>query len=249
MWFYSVLSTFFLIMIEARKSKWFERVFALYNRHLIGRRFAGLRVAGWESLRPRDAPLLLYANHCSWWDALVIIHLNHLRGLDGYAMMEERQLQQYKFFRRLGAFGVRRDSPRNARESLDYITDILRDTPRALWIFPQGVTLPTDTRPLKLYSGAARVMRNLGKVYAAPVALRYEFLNEAKPHAFARVGPLQLFTAHDTPPKLLTQHFTACLTATLDQVRQDVLDNKLDEYQEIVTPQRERVPSALQLVH
>ncbi len=237
-------------MIEARKSVWFERLFALYNRHLIGRRFAGLRVAGLGSLRPRDAPLLLYANHCSWWDALVIIHLNHLCGLDGYAMMEERQLRQYKFFKRLGAFGVVRDNPRSARESLKYISGILHDSPRALWIFPQGVTLPNDTRPLKLYSGAARVMRNLGKVYAAPVALRYEFLTEeAKPHAFARVGPLQLFTARDTPPKLLTQHLTDCLTTTLDQVRQDILHKNLEEYRETVIPQRPHVSSALQLVH
>lgn len=223
-------------MLTPRKSSWFEWLFGHYNRNLIGRRFAGLRVAGWENLtqRPMDAPLLLYANHSSWWDALIIVHLNRRARLDGYALMEERQLVQYQFFRRLGAVGVVREDARAARESLLYLANLLGGTARALWIFPQGVTQPNDVRPLQLYNGAARVVQKLGCTYAAPVALRYEFLQDFKPMAFARIGLPQLCTALDgASVKRLTQTFTDNLTATLDRVRQDIVAEQLSEYQEI----------------
>lgn len=224
-------------MIEPRKSLWFERLFSLYNRNLIKRRFAGLRVAGWENLaqRPTDAPLLLYANHSSWWDALVIVHLNQRAKLDGYALMEERQLAQYQFFRRLGAVGVVREDARAARESLVYLANLLRGTARVLWIFPQGTTLPNDVRPLHLYTGAARLVQKLGQAYAAPVALRYEFLQDFKPLALVRIGPPELYAAPDSASvKRLTQTFADNLTTTLDRVRQDIVTEQLNEYQELI---------------
>ena len=220
-------------MIAARKSLWFERLFALYNRRLIKRRFASLRVAGLEHLRerPTDAPLLLYANHSSWWDVLVSVRLNQLCGLDAYGMMEERQLRQYKFFRRLGAFSVVREDARAAVASIRYAADLLRAGNRALWIFPQGITAPNDTRPLKLFTGAARVIQRAGRAYAVPVALRYEFLEDYKPEIFVRVGPLEL-SENVASPKLLTRQFTANLTANLDQLRQDILKANWQHYEE-----------------
>jgi 1-acyl-sn-glycerol-3-phosphate acyltransferase len=220
-------------MIEARKSRWFERVFAVYNRNLLRRRFAAFCAAGLERLRdrPQDAPLLLYANHSSWWDGLAAFQIGRACGLDHFVMMEERNLRQYPLFRRLGAFSVARGE---ARESISYAANLLRDTPRALWIFPQGDTLPNDARPFRFYSGAARLARRTGRLYAAPVALRYEFLEEFKPVAFARVGALELVEPQQITPKRLTVRWAAALTATLDALRRDITENNLREYRDII---------------
>lgn len=228
-------------MITARKSRWFEKLFAIYNRNLIARRFEGLQVAGLENLRnrKRDAPLLLYANHSSWWDGLMILQVGRAGNLEQYAMMEERQLRRYSFHRKLGAFSVVRENPREALRSIEYGGQLLRNTDRALWIFPQGDTLPNDVRPLKLYAGAARIVEQAGRAYAAPVGLRYEFLNDFRPRAFVRIGRLQLVTVDNSfTTKRLTHLFTESLTGTLDHVRTDILRSTLTDYEEIVAPSR-----------
>lgn len=238
---HSLLAT--VLMIPARKSAWFERVFAAYNRNLIARRFEGLRVAGLSSLRerPRDAPLILYANHSSWWDGLIVFQIGRACRLDQYALMEEKQLRAYPLFRRIGAFSVVRERAREAAQSIDYAAGLLRGAQRALWIFPQGETLPNDTRPLKFFSGVAHIIKRAGGASAAPVALRYEFLDDFKPEAFARVGTVERFDVDENfNAKLITQALAEKLTATLEQVRADVLHHRLEEYVEIVAPGRRR---------
>ena len=228
-------------MITARKSAWFERVFAIYNRNLIARRFEGLRVAGLEHLRrrPREAPLLLYANHSSWWDGLVAFQVGRAAALDQYVMMEEKQLRAYPLFRRLGAFSVVRERPREAARSIEYARHLLRGTNRALWIFPQGETRPNDYRPLKLYTGAARIIEGTGEVYAAPVGMRYEFLEEYRPDILVRIGPLEHVTTGSAfDPKRATRDFAVSLTGTLDKIRADILQSNLAESEELVAQHR-----------
>jgi 1-acyl-sn-glycerol-3-phosphate acyltransferase len=230
-------------MLPARKSKWFERVFGVYNRNLIARRFEGLRVAGLEALleREREAPLVLYANHSSWWDGLVAFQLSRACGLEQYAMMEERQALAYPFHRRLGAFGVVRESARDGVRAVEYAGRLLKDTNRALWIFPQGLTLPNDARPLRLYTGAARIIERVGHADAAPVAMRYEFLDEYRPEAFVRIGPPQRVKVDaDFNARRLTEMFTERLTSALDKLRADILSRDFDGYEEIVAPRRRR---------
>lgn len=230
-------------MLPALKSPWFESIFAVYNRNLLARRFEGLRVAGLGHLRGRrgDVPLVLYANHSSWWDGLVAFQLGRACGLDQYAMMEERQLRQYPFFRRLGAFSVVRESPREGARSIEYAARLLQNSGRALWIFPQGETLPNDARPLNFYRGAARVIERAGPAYAAPVAMRYEFLEDYRPEALARVGrPRRVEAGAGVGAKRLTDELAASLTETLDALRADVLAARFDGYEEIVAVRRRR---------
>lgn len=230
-------------MLPARKSGWFERVFAIYNRNLIARRFEGLRVAGLEYLRERrmDAPLVLYANHSSWWDGLMAFQVGRACRLEQYAMMEESQLREYPFHRRLGAFGVVRESARDAVRSIEYASELLKGTSRTLWIFPQGETLPNDVRPLELYNGASRIIERAGLVDAAPVALRYEFLDEYRPEALVRIGaPSRVTVEASFSAKRLTEIFTTRLTHTLDELRADIVAGNLDVYEEIVAQGRRR---------
>ena len=230
-------------MITARKSWWFERVFAAYNRNLLARRFEGLRIRGLENLqdRRRDAPLVLYANHSSWWDGLLIFHAGRICGLEQYAMMEERQLRQYPFHRKLGAFSVVREDPRKALESILYASDLLRGSSRALWIFPQGTIEHNDIRPLKLYTGAARIIKRVGAAYTAPVALRYEFLDDFRPEALMRVEePERVEAMPGFNAKQLTETFSQRLTEALDALRADVFAKNLSAYAEVVAPGRRR---------
>ena len=235
-------------MIEARKSAWFERVFAAYNRNLMARRFEGLCVAGLEHIeRARGGgPLVLYANHSSWWDGLAAFEVGRACRLDHYVMMDERQLRRYKLFRKLGAFSVSREDGRAALRSVEYAARLLRETNAALWVFPQGETLPNDARPLRFHAGAARVIERAGAaVNAIPVAMRYEFLKEFRPEAFVRAGPARLVSvAGAAEAKHLTRDFEGELTRTLDHLRGDIIAGELSDYTEILAPRRRTRASA-----
>ncbi len=235
-------------MITARKERLFESVFALYNRNLIRRRFDGLRVAGLEHLRGRttNTPQLLYANHSSWWDGLVVFQLAYECKLDLYAMMEEKQLRQYPFHRKLGAFSVVRARPREALESIEYAANLLRRSSRTLLIFPQGETAPNDTRPLKFYNGAARIIERVGEIDAVPVALRYEFMDEFRPEIFARVGAAErIEAASDFNAKQMTNCMEEKLTVALDKVRVDIITRNCDEYVPLVARRGSRQTKSL----
>lgn len=232
-------------MLTARRSRWFEKLFRVYNRNLLRRRFDGLRVAGLNLLRERQAgvPLVLYANHSSWWDGLVAFEIGMSCRLKQYAMMEERQLREYALFRRLGAFSVIREDARAAKRSIDYAAGLLSRTQNsatpALWIFPQGDTRANDLRPLKFYRGAAHIALRLPRVTLLPVAMRYEHRDAFRPEIFVRIGaPEQLGTDEKTNAKQLIVRMEESLTRTLDDIRTDTIKGEFAGYEEIIAPDR-----------
>lgn len=223
-------------MIPARPHAAFEAGFLVYLRALMARRFHAVRLAGAEGAEHWDAriPTIAYANHSGWWDGFMGL-LTTNQALHGrfFVMMEERHLARYRFFTRLGAFGVNREHPREAMRSLAHATELLQAERSVLWIFPQGVLRPNDVRPLAFQSGASRLgLRALsthGAVRLLPVALRYEFLHEDRPEALIRLGDPELLTT-PCPPRQLSARMEATLTSLLDDLHAEVANADLGGY-------------------
>jgi hypothetical protein len=57
-----------------------------------------------------------------------------------------------------------------------------------MWLFPQGEMLPQDRRPLKFFSGIAKLAEKIANVNLVPVCFRYEFLMEQRPEVFISIG-------------------------------------------------------------
>ena len=208
-------------MITANKSRWFESLFLAYTRNLFWRRFQELKITGLENLRERDKnlPLVLYANHSSWWDPLTAFVISQKAGLDAFAMMEEKNLQKLRFFRRIGAFSVVRENPREAIKTIHYAVSLLKEKPnRAVWIFPQGEIQPNSIRPFKFYNGAAKIIEQTGRCLTAPVAMRYEFLENWRPVAFAHIGEAKL-CEKIANAKALTGQMEKRLTTLLEELK------------------------------
>ncbi|MEJ7709108.1 MAG: lysophospholipid acyltransferase family protein [Pyrinomonadaceae bacterium] len=196
---------------------------------------------GLSQLKARrgDAPLVIYCNHSSSWDGLLAFHVSQICELDSYGMMEEKHLRKYPFHRRLGAFSVVREDHKAALRSIDYAARLLRDKDRVLWIFPQGETAPNDVRPLKLYSGLARIIERTLVVDAIPIAMRYEFLDGFRPEAFLRVGTVErIVVGNGFQTKALTAAFALRLTQTLDSLRGDITARDFAGYEELITVRR-----------
>lgn len=224
-------------MLEANKSVWFERIFAIYNRNLLKRRFHSLNISGLDFLKDKNEsfPMLIYANHSSWWDGLVIRKILRKFEFENYVMMEEKQLRNLFLFRKLGAFSVVRENPREAVRSINYAARLLRENPnRTVLIFPQAEIFPNDARPLNFYHGLARIIEKVERCAAVPIALRYEFLGNFKPEIYAKIGEPDVFeTNKNFDAKDSTKKLERRLTAALDDLKRDVILKTVHDYERI----------------
>jgi hypothetical protein len=117
------------------------RWFAWYSRRYVRRHFHSLRVS-LKGLPPetRELPLVIYSNHASWWDALICLVLKEqfFPCRTAFAPIDAAMLARYKFFQRLGFFGVEQHSRRGAFQFLRTAEAVLRSPRNLLAITPQG---------------------------------------------------------------------------------------------------------------
>ncbi len=220
-------------MLEAKKSQWFEKIFQIYNRNLLKRRFHSFRVLGLDNFVKVNSSVI-YANHSSWWDGLVAFEISKALRTDSFIMMEEKQLRNLFLFRKLGAFSVVRENPRQAVKSLTYAVNLLKEKPsRTLWIFPQGEILPNDLRPLHFYSGLARIIERVQDCSAVPLTIRYEFLNDYKPEIFVKIGESEDFNNIDFNSKKSIRNFESRISKMLDELKDDVVSRNFANYKKI----------------
>ena len=225
-------------MLEANKIIWIEKIFALYNRNLLKRRFHSLSLKNFSSIKNRDQqiPLIIYANHSSWWDGLVMFEILKIKDFESYVMMEEKQLVKLKFFRMLGAFSVVRENSRQAIKSIEYAVKVLKSGNRkTLLIFPQGEILPNDLRPLKFFNGLSMIIEKLGICNVVPCSIRYEFLTDYKPDILVKFGKLETVEfSKDIKRKNFTKTLETRLTENLDNLKSEFIENKLQDFQNIL---------------
>jgi chlorobactene lauroyltransferase len=223
-------------MLNARKNPLLNDViYRLLVRPGLRSGFARVNVRGDGRLADPNIPMIVYLNHSSWWDGYMAMLINesHL-GRDAYVMVEDTQLSRYQFFRWVGAFSVNRTDGSSARATLQYAVDVLCSAPnRVLVIFPQGEILANDTRPLEFFAGVGHIVKGVtiraGACALVPAALRYEFIGEQKPEAFASIGAARV--VRDIPSaKALAAEMAAELTCTLDTLRDDVTGYRLQGF-------------------
>jgi len=225
-------------MLTAEKSHGFEFLFSIYTRNLIKRRFHSLRISNLKELSRRslDMPLIIYANHSSWWDGIVAFEIGRKCKLSSFFMMEERHLKKFFLFRGLGAFSVVRNNPREALKSIDYAAQILKkNVGSALWIFPQGEILSNDFRPMVFFNGVSRIIEKVSKVQLLPVALKYEFFGNFKPEIIAKAGKIEIIPVDESfQSKQNTEFLAVKLERLLDVLKNEIAAGKLDEYEKII---------------
>jgi len=175
-------------MIEASRVAAAEWIFSWYIRRLARRHFQSIHLVGGRPEADPTIPLVLTPNHGTWWDGFFVYLFNRTilhRTL--HLMMLDEQLARYRFFSKVGAFGITPGNRREVMMSLRYSASCLQEAENMLCIFPQGELLYANRRPLEFKEGLAWILkRHGGPVNLVPLAVRAVLLAEQRPQVFFR---------------------------------------------------------------
>ncbi len=199
-------------MIPANKNRFLDSLLYAYFRRSARGAFHTIAGRGLEHLRglPADRPVLLFCNHTNWWDGLILLLLTRqIPHKASYCMMEEKQLQHYRFFTWVGAFSVDLTQASRAVASLRYAQRLLQKSETAIWIFPQGRLCRTD-EPIEFKPGTDYLARKTPEAILVPLALSYGFFREGRPNVLIEVG--QPFPASESNDGRLERECNAAFT-------------------------------------
>ena len=154
--------------------------FRLYTLCLLKKHFSGIRIAG--HYVNEKQPVLLIANHFSWWDGLIALYLNmKLFKKRFYFMMLEEQLHRYWYFNYCGGFSVKRKS-RSVLETIQYTNELLTDKSNLVLIFPQGEIQSMHKQDFIFEKGIERILQNMqNKIQVVFIANLVDYLSNKKP--------------------------------------------------------------------
>jgi 1-acyl-sn-glycerol-3-phosphate acyltransferase len=222
--------------IAAARSQRVFDVFGVWLDRYFQRKFTAVRLL--KGSRPAiDAakPLVVYANHPSWWDPLVFILLSArlFPERKSFGPMDARMLEKYRFMKRLGVFGVEQDSRRGAAQFLMAARGLLADPANALWLTPEGHFCDARVRPVTFRPGLGHVARESEATFV-PLAMELTFWNEPAPELLLAFG--EPVVAHPNPASAeeWTARFEASLAQTLDRLAEASMTREADRFETVV---------------
>ncbi|MBK1660617.1 glycerol acyltransferase [Paracraurococcus ruber] len=152
-----------------------------------------VRVAHWGLPGADDGarPLVVYANHPSWWDgvAFMLYSTELFPGRRMFIPMEAEALTRYRFMRRIGVFGVEQNSARGAVAFLRTAKEVLGAPGHMLWMNAPGRFMDVRERPVPMAPGLVRLAEYAPEARFLPMAIEYPFWAERAPEMLCAFGP------------------------------------------------------------
>ena len=182
--------------ISALMLRFFQHIVRAYFK----RHFRAVMVQHPDRLAAIEGPLIVYANHSSWWDPMVSILLAQmlLPERKHYAPMDASALKRYPILRKLGIFPVEMAAARGAAQFLRISKAILASG-GIVWITPQGRFSDPRETPLAFKPGLGALAARTTDVTILPLAIEYSFWDERLPEALLRFGaPVRIEPGVDT---------------------------------------------------
>jgi 1-acyl-sn-glycerol-3-phosphate acyltransferase len=223
-----------------RISPWLLDWFTRYSRRYLRRHFHSLRVAR-AGLPPQTGhlPLVIYANHAAWWDALVglVLKAGFFPGRSAFAPIDAAALKNYRMFGRLGFFGVEQHTRRGAVQFLRTGENILRRADSLLVVTPQGRFADVRERPLRFEAGLGHLAARVERAVFLPMATEYVFWEERLPEILVHFGePVEAGRQQDKmfTPKVWTILFEQKLEAAQDALAAAAQRRQPEDFQTVL---------------
>ncbi|MGN1125020.1 MAG: lysophospholipid acyltransferase family protein [Candidatus Gastranaerophilaceae bacterium] len=203
---------------------------------MIENRFFALRYKGAEKVLNRDenVPTILFAPHSNWWDGIVGYNIC-MRIFHKQIRIMVEELNRFPLLRRAGAFSVNKKSPQASMSALQFAIDTIGDLNNFLYIFPQGIIMPPNYRPITFQTGltyiAQKAVKKYGKVNLVPVAVNYMFLRADRPEVLVEFkDPITLDNAN-VDRKEYTHFLENIMTEACDNQFKEIAEGKVEEYE------------------
>jgi 1-acyl-sn-glycerol-3-phosphate acyltransferase len=204
--------------VSAMTLRFFGRIVRSYFR----RHFRAVMVQHAERLAQASGPLIVYANHSSWWDPMVstLLAQTLLPGCKHYAPMDAEALKKYPILRKIGIFPVEMSSARGGAQFLRTSRAILQSG-GVVWITPQG-RFADPREPLKFKPGLGALAVRETEVTLLPLAIEYTFWDERLPETLLRFGePVRV--AAGTDAETATVQLEAALAVAMEDLQRAAL--------------------------
>ena len=200
----------------------FRRIVHRYFR----RQFHAVWLRGQEHFlalaAPTSGPLIVYANHSSWWDPMVSVLLaERMPARRHFAPMDAASLERYGILKHIGIFPIEANSSRGAVHFLRMGEKIVRSG-GALWITPQGGFADPRERPLVFKPGLAALAARVAPCTLLPLAIEYPFWNERLPECLLSFGEPVQVTSADTADAV-QERARAALESSMDSLKEGAL--------------------------
>lgn len=210
------------------------RWFSAYGNRYVRRHFHAIRVR--QPPPPVSLnPLVIYLNHASWWDPMVAFALRRqfFAHRHSFAPIDAEALEKYRFFRKLGLFPVRQNSPRGTMDFLHHASAILARADSILWLTPQGRFCDARERPARFRAGLGHLATRVSAATYLPLAIEYVFWEERKPEICVHFGEAVVLTgaqAASLGPEQVTRFFEEKLAATQDELAHAVKARDVSQF-------------------
>lgn len=123
-------------MIKAQHQFFLYHFFRLYGLWGIRRHFDHVELSGTYS--EKGGPLLIIANHISWWDGFWVVYFREkIVKRRFYFMMLEEELKKNIFLKFAGGYSINKKS-RTIIETIRYTQNLLQNDDNMVLMFPQG---------------------------------------------------------------------------------------------------------------
>ncbi len=221
--------------IRAWQLRLFIRYIAFYlHRHFHTLYF--LKRAPLDSLE--GWPVLVCLNHPGWWDPLLALYLSQrfFPKRHHYGPIASVGLSKYRFFERLGFFGIDPQSRAGASRFLQIGRAVSERPDCALWVTVQGHFTDVRIRPVQIQAGVGHLAHRCERLAVLPLALEYAFWDNRAPEAFACFGePIWISNGREKSAAEWRETFAAALERTEDALANCVQARKVDAFHPLLS--------------
>ena len=174
--------------IPAKESKFILWFFNWYTRFILWRRFNKVIIE--QNYFPEyNSKTVYFINHNYWWDGLLPLYLNRkLFNQKARALMEGKQMRQYPFFAKIGAFSINLENAKSTIKSLRYAVESMKRENACLFIYPEGKLVPASTSKPEFKEGLSWLYKNTDDLDFVPIAFYIDYSKSNKPDLYISIG-------------------------------------------------------------
>ena len=174
------------MMIKAKHHFLIYPFFQYFTLRQLKKKFHKIEIVG--KYEEENHPVLVIANHISWWDGFWLMYLNlkmlHRRF---HFMMLEEQLHKHWYFNFAGGYSIRKKS-RSILETLKYTAELLECVENMVFIFPQGEIKSMHDHTIMFEPGIENILNFCNnEIQIIFIANLVEYFSHPKPSLFMHI--------------------------------------------------------------